>query len=213
MRCGLRTPLRVAVSWFIPKLLVILKKNYVFHIRDTYISVNVCRSAPFFIALLGERYGQHRQTTAGPLPQSLSDLTPDTHWLDRSYLVAAESGHEWILNDDGPYCSVTELEIRKAIYRDKIPHCYFYLRDPDHIDDKFPELDPSERLEKLKMFHSESPSAAKRLQELKDNISDLGCPLRHFRTPEELGNLVLRDWTELIEKIYEKTTASVSKSE
>ncbi len=161
--------------------------------------------------MLGERYGQHRQATSAPIPQSPTDVTPHTHWLDRSYLVAAESGHQWILNDDGPYCSVTELEIRKAMYQDKIPHCFFYLRDPEHISDKFTELDPPERQEKLRMFQSESSLAAKRMQKLKDGILNSGYTVHRFRTPEELGSLVLHDWTELIEKLYEKTSASLSK--
>lgn len=55
---------------------------------------SIGRCAPFFICLLGDRYGVHRAAE--------SEVTdPATEeWLDKNFETAAACGHDWVLEDD-----------------------------------------------------------------------------------------------------------------
>lgn len=160
------------------------------------------QSAPFFICLLGERYGQFKTLESPLLPENVEELTAEHSWLDRSLIIASQSGHAWVTDGDYKFCSVTELEVQKAAFIDRLQHCYFYLRDPSHVDDKYNNLEDGERYEKLATFKSESEYTTKRIQLLKDKIEDSGYPVRRFRTPQELGEQVLEDWTKLINDLF-----------
>ena len=55
-------------------------------------SIALC--APYFICILGERYGVHRSAESEPLDSVTND------WLDKNFEVAAACGHEWVLEED-----------------------------------------------------------------------------------------------------------------
>ena len=105
--------------------------------------INQC--TPFFICLLGERYGSHRPNNAPLLPTSFRDLPDDAHWLDTNFLRAAANGHKWVLQDACQKASVTELEIIQAAFLNDSKYCRFYFRDVRHIDKKFPDVPESQR--------------------------------------------------------------------
>lgn len=55
---------------------------------------SIGRCAPFFICLLGDRYGVHRATeneTKDPATEE---------WLDRNFETAAACGYDWVLDED-----------------------------------------------------------------------------------------------------------------
>ena len=54
------------------------------------------RCAPFFICLVGERYGSHRPVEQDPLPAHYDDLNPSCHWLDRNLVIASSAGYDWV---------------------------------------------------------------------------------------------------------------------
>ena len=114
--------------------------------------INSC--SPFFICLLGERYGSRRPDDAELLEPD-ADLENidgnDINWLDKNYHVAAANGHNWILQEAYQCCSITELEIIQAAYLNDSQYCRFYFRDVRHIEDKFTDLTDEEREEKLKV--------------------------------------------------------------
>ena len=93
---------------------------------------NISRCEPFFICLLGDRYGSHRSKKRPALPSAHSDLPDDCDWLDVSFLNAAEGGHDWVLGDAYQNLSVTELEIHEAALRRRFKHCRFYIREGRH---------------------------------------------------------------------------------
>ncbi|XP_075246975.1 tetratricopeptide repeat protein 41-like [Convolutriloba macropyga] len=154
--------------------------------------------SPYFICLLGERYGSHRDPKSDLLPRSLEDLEAEPHWLDKNLVVAAVTGnYSFILNNtDNHFASITELEITYRLTLQNPEKMFFYLRTP--ID--FDKFNDSERDEKKKKFGSESEYAATRLKNLKRKIRSY-VPLsqiREYTTVEELGKLVFDDWSELI---------------
>ena len=142
-----------------------------------------CR--PYFIGLLGELYGW--------VPESIdSELVAREPWLERY-----------------PDRSVTELEIVHAVLADpaKAEHSFFYLRDPAYTDER-PEFRETPAKEEIAAFGA--AEAQRRAEErrcklvaLKESIRVCGLPVReNYPDPKALGELVLADLTELINRLY-----------
>jgi len=137
------------------------------------------RCRPYFIGLLGERYGR--------LPKSISDdLLESKPWL-KEHLKH----------------SVTELEIIHGVFNEEQMHrhAYFYFRDPKYLE-SVPEG-------KRQYFIPESDEASGKLVKLKQKIRDARdkeiCVLREgYVNPEQLGEWILEDFTALIDRLYPK---------
>ena len=140
------------------------------------------RCRPYFIGLLGERYGWVQE------PDTISkDLLESQPWL-KEYLQK----------------SVTELEIIHGVLqspkmRDR---SLFYFRDSEYLKKLPATANPAD-------FQSESPKSAENLTELKNKIRAehadgklLYPPRENYPDPNALGDLVLADFTALIEKLY-----------
>ncbi|XP_022099088.1 uncharacterized protein LOC110983816 isoform X2 [Acanthaster planci] len=162
--------------------------------------VNSC--SPFFICLLGERYGSHRPQDAKPLQPGTDMDKKDLTWLDKNYLVAAANGHNWVLQEAYQCCSVTELEIIQAAYLNDSQYCRFYFRDVRHIEDKFTDLSQVEREGQLQAYRSENAKTELLVRDLKRRLVNKGLPVRFFRTTEELGEKVLQDWKSIIDQLF-----------
>jgi tetratricopeptide (TPR) repeat protein len=142
------------------------------------------RCRPFFIGLLGERYG----SLPGEIPADLLQIRP---WLA-----------------DQRDKSITELEMIDAVLLEKDLHgrAFFYFRDPGFVERQRPE--------KRENFIADDSKNSEKLARLKNEIRqarDAGaCQLREgkrrkgYSTPKVLGRLVLRDFTRLINELYPK---------
>lgn len=138
------------------------------------------RSRPFFIGLLGERYGWV------PKPEEIpSDLLEREAWV-RDHLQK----------------SVTELEIIHGVLRLESMHrrAFFYFRDPNYLEQLPPDRNRTD-------FECESPTAKNELHRLKQQLraarDEEVCRLReNYRNPEQLGNWILEDFTQLIDELY-----------
>lgn len=121
------------------------------------------RSRPFFVAILGERYG------------SVPDKVPED----------TEFSHPW-LRDYSDH-SLTALEIIHGVLRDPdlAGRSFFYFRDPQFIS----QVPESKRAD----FTTENPKAVRKLATLKDKIRASGRPVmeNYFcRWDEVEGRLV-----------------------
>lgn len=135
--------------------------------------INRCR--PYFIGLLGERYG----CVAQGIPDDLLEQEP---WLREAFRE---------------HKSVTELEMLHGALNDPAMagHAYFYLRDPAYLD-SLPEEDRQE-------FRSASAEDEDRLNRLKERIRKSGLPVRdNYADPTALGELVLADLTAVIDQRF-----------
>ena len=67
---------------------------------------------------MGERYGSCRPPTCEVLPSTYEELLANENasWLDKNFVVAATSGHDWILRDTFQNSSITELEVTQAAF-------------------------------------------------------------------------------------------------
>jgi tetratricopeptide (TPR) repeat protein len=128
------------------------------------------RCRPYFIGVLGERYGSVPDAVA-------EDLVEEHPWLD------AGNGR-----------SITELEILHGALNDPehAPHAFFYFRDPGYAR-RLPT-------EQQKDFEAEGPDARSRLDQLKQRIMASGLRVRAgYADARQLGQRVLEDLTASID--------------
>ena len=131
------------------------------------------RCRPYFIGLLGERYGWVPDT----IPPEIVEQEP---WLCD------------LFNQ-----SVTELDILHWVLRnsDMAQHALFYLRDSAYIETLPPEQRPD--------FVAEDPDSAIKLENLKDNIRRSGFPVRErYSELKVLSERVSRDLTDVIDTLF-----------
>ncbi len=140
------------------------------------------RCRPYFIGLLGERYGW--------VPDEIDpELIEEQPWLE-----------------EHKQQSVTELEILHGVLNnpEMSDRSLFYFRDPDYLNHLPKGSNAADIV-------SESTDAADKLAGLKDRIRarhDAGqldyAPRENYADPEALGEQVLADFTAIIEKLYPK---------
>ena len=146
------------------------------------------RSRPFFIGLLGQRYG----------------------WIPEEMPAGLLAQLPWLAHLQGT--SVTEMEILHGVLNDPSAagHAFFYIRDPAWLD----TLPASERATLLDEAESDDEIAAlgadvaataaaarrQRLDDLKRTILDSTLPTWQYPDPRALGERVLADFTALIDR-------------
>jgi tetratricopeptide (TPR) repeat protein len=136
------------------------------------------RCRPYFIGLLGERYGW----VPDAIPPQLIEREP---WLQEHLKH-----------------SVTELEILHGVLNnpDMAEHAFFYFRDPEYLKRLPADAHPDD-------YFSENPAARAKLVELKDRIRRSRFPTQeNYPDPKALGELVLKDMTGVIDRLFPEGT-------
>ena len=137
------------------------------------------RTRPYFIGLLGQRYGWVPDGIGPDLAARLGWLTED---LNRS---------------------VTELEILHGVLNHPRPdgHAHFYLRDPAWVA-ALPE-------DQRALYLEADPEGAARLEALRQRVRQLGdgtagalVHVADYGSPAELGERVLADFEALIDRLF-----------
>ncbi|TWU00856.1 tetratricopeptide repeat protein [Stieleria varia] len=130
------------------------------------------RCRPFFIGILGQRYG----------------------WRPEPIVSELINDHPWLSQCVGR--SVTEMEIIHGALREETQaRAQFYFRDSHYAE----QFDATER----DLCAAEDAEAEHALAELKERIRESRHTVREgFRTPQELGQMVLTDITSLIDELY-----------
>jgi tetratricopeptide (TPR) repeat protein len=143
------------------------------------------RCRPYFIGILGERYGWVPEE----IPRDLIEREP---WLGE------HTSH-----------SVTELEILHGVLNDPAmaDHAYFYFRDPAYVEQsrEYQEIPSEKEIEDYGPQEAECRAKDRRrkLAQLKGRIRASGLPVREgYANPQTLGSLVLDDLKEVINRLY-----------
>ncbi len=135
------------------------------------------RCRPYFIGLLGQRYGW--------VPDSVdADLVRRIGWLSG---VAGRS--------------VTEMEILHGVLADPAAaeHAYFYLRDPSYLS-AVPDGVRAELVD-------DDQSMAARLSDLRARIQVSALPSETYHDPADLGRKVLADLEVLLDRLFPEDVA------
>lgn len=157
------------------------------------------RCRPYFIGMLGERYGW------------VPDEIPEDLGVREQWLIGGECA--WPT-------SVTEMEILHGALRkpNMAEDARFYLRDPayvesDAIDDAerrfFMEEPTPAEIEAKGLERAESDCQARRrkLRDLKQRLVDSPFPAVEYSTPADLARRVQEDLEELVDRLYPKDEA------
>jgi nephrocystin-3 len=154
----------------------------------------IARSRPYFIGLLGERYG----------------------WIPDSLPPEVIAREPWLQEHVGGRTSVTELEILHGVLNNPAmaDRAFFYFRDPGYVA-SLPEVERREMVERdipdeVERFGKEEASRRteehkRKLRALKDRIRRSGRPvLESYPNPEALAAAVRRQFLDLIDRLYPK---------
>ncbi|MCU1368803.1 MAG: tetratricopeptide repeat domain containing protein, partial [Ilumatobacteraceae bacterium] len=147
------------------------------------------RSRPFFIGLLGQRYGWVPEA----LPEGLADQLP------------------WLADLEGT--SVTEMEILHGVLNDPqaAEHAFFYTRDPAWVDARPPDerlvLGEVETDDEVATLGEDAAAAAaasrrERLEQLKARVAEAGLSTWQYPDPRQLGERVLADFAALVDRLF-----------
>lgn len=130
------------------------------------------RSRPFFLGLLGQRYGW--------VPEELpADLTSHLPWL------AELQG-----------TSVTEMEVLHGVLNDPDAdgQAFFHLRDPAYVATRPPQ--------EQELLGEPDPANVAKLERLKDRVRTSGLPCADYADPVDLGQQVLAELTAAIDRLF-----------
>ena len=148
------------------------------------------RCRPYFIGILGERYG----------------------WIPEEIPEELLKKEEWLKEHKDH--SVTELEIIHGVLEEPgmADYSFFYFRDPDYVKSVPPDEKPDfmecatdgeiETYGKIKA-EQRAKIRCKKLKDLKTRIQKSGMPVRlDYKTPKEFGNLVFEDLKRVIVELF-----------
>ncbi|CAL1526238.1 unnamed protein product [Lymnaea stagnalis] len=164
------------------------------------------KCSPFFICLLGETYGAYRNEKKDSLSQSKTaegkKVADDCDWLDKNILLAGSGGHSWVLQEEFTGCSLTELEVTQGALQNDSQYVTLYYRQFDHLEDKLKKVEESEREKIINLYSAESEESRRKIRDLRQRLVNKGIPVKYFRTAEQLGQIVLEDWLEIIDMMF-----------
>ncbi|XP_062914465.1 putative tetratricopeptide repeat protein 41 [Mobula hypostoma] len=158
----------------------------------------ITKHSPSLICLLGERYGEYCTTSFSVGGSDVEGLSK----LERNLIIAAKNGYPWILDENYRTCSLMELEIIEAAFLNDSQFSFFYIRDPQYFDDLLLSVPQYERWMVERIYKSRDHYEERKVWELKEKIISKGLPVKFFRRIEELGEAVLKDWRDAIDKLY-----------
>lgn len=160
------TLLEVDLRWGIPA--VATTRNL-----STSVCLNeVSRCSPFFLGMIGARYG-----SCPPTPLQLV-VDEDVEATD----------YDWMTELDDPHVSVTELEMRHAMYNTRrrlgtstsnaasASTALFFARDDERLMASFSPADGAAR----RVYEGDSATSAQSIARLKQRIAASGCRLTHY---------------------------------
>ncbi|XP_041113150.1 putative tetratricopeptide repeat protein 41 isoform X2 [Polyodon spathula] len=174
------------------------------HFSSQQLKINldyISSSFPFFICILGHQYGEFRPENSKLLPVSVASLEGLSK-VEKNLYVASKNGYPWVLHEENQNCSLTELEIIQAAFLNDPQASFFYFRDCRHIEDKILDTLDEEKQKILSTFSSRMDYEELKVRELKTRIINKGLKVSFFRNLREFGELVLKDWTGVIEQCY-----------
>lgn len=108
-----------------------------------------------------------------------------------------KKSYSWVL--ENPNYTLTEFEIIQAAFRNESPFQYFYFRSGSTLLKTLDE--EKERLSSGSLNDEEKL----KIEKLKAKIISKGLPVRFYKDLHELGELVFKDWSVVIEQLYPDT--------
>ncbi|XP_077992057.1 uncharacterized protein LOC144446177 [Glandiceps talaboti] len=147
----------------------------------------VDRCRPYFICLMGDRYGWSQKEDK------------EDELLNNSYIYAIDNHKEFSWIEEYRYdTSVTRLEILHGalLKQESNDRKFFYLREPPEKLDYL--VDP----EDIKVYTSESEWHHERQYDLRQAVEESGLKTRTYSTPEEVCSLIKQDLESCVDQDF-----------
>jgi hypothetical protein len=168
---------------------------------------NISQSAPFFICLVGFKYGTYlnkseedannQETNSAQTPVEMKSAR---NWLEKNVLVASQTGYGRFFRQTNSTNSMLEHQINYALANEaNYPYYRFYFRQYEYLEEKFLSLSIEEKKRAIREYEAEDETCEMRLRELKMKIAKRGIVIRYYKSLEELNRLVAQDTNEIVQ--------------
>ncbi|XP_072407950.1 putative tetratricopeptide repeat protein 41 isoform X1 [Chiloscyllium punctatum] len=161
----------------------------------------ITKISPFFICMLGQKYGEYCPPDMEHFPASGTDAETLSS-VERNIQIAARNGYSWILHENYQNCSLLELQIIEAALMNDSGFSFFYFRDSRYVEDLLLNAAPDETEMIEHKYKSKDEHEKQMIMKLKEKIVNEGIPVESFRTIEELGDVIMRNCCDVIDKLY-----------
>jgi hypothetical protein len=165
---------------------------------------NVAKSKPFFIGLLGKKYGTYlekKDYNASSCFTTINDNEVD--WIEKNLTTASQTGFDHIVNSNTFNNSFTEFQINLALNdENNFSFIRFYYRQIEFLDEKFNELNADDQKVALSVYEAENDYCYQKINELKMKIAKKGLVVKYYKSLEELDALIFNDYIEMIQGNY-----------
>lgn len=173
---------------------------------------NVENSAPFFLCLLGEKYGPYVEEDKATKAKfenlrkynkNSSELflptTRRMNWIEKNLVIAQKTGYSSIVNPLTQNNSLLDLQIQTAVLNGSNHEFFrFYYRQPEFIETKLKDMSQNERNEELIKWGPENEYCEFKIKDLKTRLSRKGLSIKYYQSIEELDNLIFSDYEEIL---------------
>ena len=164
---------------------------------------NVQQASPFFVCLIGQKYGPHigHKDKNGSI--SLEITSKLDSYIQRNLLVSSQTGYSHIVNPNTYNNSFLEFQINTALSNENNYSFYrFYYRQVEYLDEKYGHLCLEERRKMLALFDSENEFCAMKIKDLKMRIAKKGIVVKYYKTLEQLDKLIYEDYMDMLMSEY-----------
>ena len=163
---------------------------------------SIVKSSPFFICLMGKKYGtylERKDFGSTPSISSSQSTDNDISWIEKNLLVASQTGFDHIVNSKTFNNSFTEIQINTAISdENNFSFIRFYYRQIEFLDEKFSHLSAEERKEAIDSYEAENSYCEFRVKDLKLKIAKKGLIVKYYKSLEELDELIYNDYVDIL---------------
>lgn len=175
---------------------------------------NIQQSSPFFICLIGNKYGPYliKNQTNNNNNKSIDDNSdnesdslkpPELNWIEKNQIVAMQTGFEHIVNSITQTNSLLDHQISLALSQEmNAPYYRFYFRQAEYLDEKFSHLPLKERNECIQLYGPENDHCDFKIKDLKMKIAKRGYIIKYYKTLKELDEYIYQDFYEMIKSIF-----------
>lgn len=163
---------------------------------------NIHLSQPFFVGLIGFRYGSSKSSST----QNVHDSSLPGQYLspvEKNLLIASQTGFSHVVNAATFSNSFLEHQINFACSSGQDTSWFrFYFRQYEFLEAKYADLPVLERKEAIKSMEAEDEWAKRKLDELKMRLIKKGVTIRYYKSIDEFNRLILADLEDILKGLY-----------
>ena len=158
---------------------------------------NIQQASPFFICLIGQKYGPHIEKRDGHV--SLEIYNKMDSYIQRNMLNATQTGYSHLITPLSFNNSFLEFQINAALLNENnYPYYRFYYRQIEYLEEKYLHLSNEEKRRAIALYEAENDYCSTKVKELKLRIAKKGIVVKYYKTLEQLGQFIYDDYMDML---------------